>query len=104
MSAMQRRKGAQAENEVCKLAAAHGFTGLRTRSGGGQVRGDIAGIPGVAMEVKRVERGNVSEWMRQAQANCGTDMPVVAHRKSREPWLVTLEMDDFLAILKAAQN
>lgn len=101
---MSREKGARAELAVVKLCESHGFTGLRTRSGGGQVRGDIAGLPDVALEVKRVERGNVSEWMRQAQANCGTDTPVVAHRKSREPWLATVPLDHYLELLARGQQ
>lgn len=100
---MSRRKGGSGEREVVKLAAAHGFTGLRTRSGGGQVRGDVAGIPGVALEVKRMERESVRAWFEQAEANCGDDMPVVAHRKNRGPWLATLTLDDLLALVKAAQ-
>ena len=104
MGRASRDKGQVGEREVVKLCEAAGFTGLRTRSGGGQVRGDIAGLPGVALEVKRVERGNVSEWMRQAEANCGDDTPVVAHRKSREPWLCTLPMDDYLELLARGQS
>lgn len=101
---MSQRKGQTAEREVVKLAEAHGFVGLRTRSGGGQVRGDIAGIPGIALECKRQERESVRAWFDQAAENCGGDTPVVAHRKSRGPWLATLELDEFLALLKAAQS
>lgn len=104
MGARERRKGASAEREVVLLAESHGFQGLRTRSGGGQVRGDVAGIPGLALEVKRQETLCVSRWMAQAEANCGTDMPAVAHRRNNEPWRVTLGLDEFLAILKAAQS
>lgn len=103
MSATQRRKGARGEAEVVELARAHGFTAARTRSGSGQARGDIAGLPGVALEVKRAERESVRAWFEQAAANCGLDLPVVAHRKSRGPWLATLELDDFLALLKRAE-
>lgn len=103
MSKMQRRKGEKAEAEVCKLAQAHGFTGLRTRSGGGQVRGDIAGIPGVALEVKRQERESVRAWFDQAAENCGQDTPIVAHRKNHGPWLATLELSELFALLKARE-
>lgn len=104
MSNMQRRKGAKGEREVVLLAETHGFTGLRTRSGGGQVRGDIAGLPGVALEVKRQERLAIPEWMAQAEANCGTDTPAVAHRRNNEPWRITLPLDDFLALLARGQG
>ncbi len=103
MGRASRDKGQVGEREVVKLAESYGFTGLRTRSGGGQVRGDIAGLPGVALEVKRVERGNVSAWFDQAAKNCGPDVPVVAHRKSREPWLATVPLDHYLELLARAQ-
>lgn len=103
MGRMSRNKGAKGEREVVKLAEAHGFTGLRTRSGGGQVRGDIAGIPGVALEVKRQETLSIPAWMKQAEANCGTDIPAVAHRRNQEAWNVTLPLDDLLALLARAE-
>jgi Holliday junction resolvase len=103
MGRMQRNKGGRGEREVVLLAEAHGFTGLRTRSGGGQVRGDIAGIPGLALEVKRQEKLAIPEWMRQAQANCGPDIPAVAHRRNNEQWNVTLPLDDLLALVKRGQ-
>lgn len=52
-------------------------------------------------EVKRVEALNVNEAMAQAEADCGEGgrMPVVAHRRNRTPWLVTMRACDWLALV-----
>lgn len=103
MGRMSRTKGAKGELEVIKLAQAHGFVAARTRSGSGQDRGDVAGIDGFAVEVKRAERESVRTWFAQAAENCGNDIPVVAHRKNNGQWLATLEMDELLALIARAQ-
>ena len=51
------------------------------------------------MEVKRVERLNVPEAMKQAARDAERfrdGAPVVFHRRSREPWLVTMRLEDWL--------
>jgi len=61
---------------------------------------EAEGLERLHFEVKRVERLNVSEAMRQAQRDAGSKIPVVAHRRSREPWLITLLLSDFLREVK----
>lgn len=104
MSKMSRDKGGRGERAVIEKARDHGFIGVRTRSGGGQERSDIVGIPGIAMESKWVERESVRAWFDQVAANCGGDIPVVAHKRNHGPWLATLELDEFLALLKRAEQ
>lgn len=58
------------------------------------------GLERVRFEVKRVERLNVSEAMKQAQRDAAVRVPVVVHRRSREPWLVTLKLEDWLEWMK----
>ena len=62
---------------------------------------DLTGLPGVHIEVKRVERLNVPEAMRQAVRDSERfrdGLPALFHRRSREPWLVTLRIEDFMAL------
>lgn len=101
---MSRRKGARGELAVIAMAKAHGFTAVRSRSGGGQDLGDVVGIPGFAVESKWVERESVRQWFEQAAAHCGKEIPVVAHKRNHSPWLATLELDQLLALIKAAQS
>lgn len=54
------------------------------------------------MEVKRVERLNVPEAMKQATRDAKRfqdGVPAVFHRRSREPWLVTMQLEDWLGLL-----
>ena len=62
---------------------------------------DVVGLPGVHIEVKRVERLNLSEAMRQAVRDSqrfGDGLPAVFHRRNREQWQVTMLLDDWLSI------
>ncbi len=98
-----RAKGKAGELELAKVLRDHGYTEARRGvqySGGGDSP-DLVGVPGVHIECKRVESGNLYSWTRQAiRDSDGTGrMPVVAHRKSREPWVAILLLDDFLKLL-----
>jgi hypothetical protein len=63
---------------------AHGFDARRTPNSGGLAwRGDIAGVPGYVLEVKRTEQIRVPEWLRQAYAAARAgEIPVVVFRRS----------------------
>lgn len=56
---------------------------------------DIDGIYGLHIEVKRVERLNLSEAMQQSENDARLhEIPVVMHRKNREEWQVTVKLHD----------
>ena len=59
-------------------------------------------LPQFHFEVKRVERGNVLDWMLQAIRDAGTKTPIVAHRRNRGQWLVTMRADDWFALVREA--
>lgn len=66
----------------------------------------MSGLPGVHVECKRVERLNVSQAMAQAVRDAERfqdGAPAVFHRRNREPWLVTMQLEDWLALLGAAK-
>jgi hypothetical protein len=63
---------------------------------------DVVGIPGVHIECKRVERLNITEAMQQAQRDARTgEIAAVFHRRNRQPWLVTVQLDDWLNMFEA---
>ena len=97
------RKGADGERE---LAAALRSYGYEIKRGGSLTFGevpDLSGLPGVHIEVKRVERLNIAAAMEQAAKDAERfkdGAPVVFHRRNRQPWLVTLRLDDFMCLYR----
>jgi len=59
----------------------------------------VADIPGIHLEVKRVERLNLQAAMGQAKRDCGDNVPVVCHRRNRSEWLVTVPAGFFFSLL-----
>ena len=60
-------------------------------------------LPKFHFEVKAVERLNVHDAMAQAVAEAAHQVPVVAHRRSRSDWLVTLRASDWFDLLRKAR-
>jgi hypothetical protein len=56
-------------------------------------------LPGFHFEVKAVQRLNVNEAMAQAVADAGQKIPVVAHKRNRGDWLVTMRANDWFKVL-----
>jgi Holliday junction resolvase len=97
-----KQKGKRGELELASVLRAAGFEARRGQQYCG-ANGDadvVHSIPGVHLECKRVEKLNLRAAYDQAAADAGTSMPMVAHRTNRQPWLVTLSLADFLALLK----
>lgn len=67
--------------------------------------GDIEGLEGIHVECKFVESLNLKAAMEQSKNDalaCGNgDFPIVAHRKSRQPWLITMDANDWFILYKA---
>ena len=107
MGKAQQRKGADGERELAEKLKEYGFD---VKRGGSLSFGDvpdIVGLPGVHIEVKRVERLNVGAAMQQAisdaaRFNDGT--PILFHRRNRKPWLVTMLLDDFIKLYRRRVN
>ena len=101
MSRYSQRKGADGERE---LAAVLQECGFNTQRGGSETFGtvpDVVGLPGIHIEVKRVERLNVFEAMKQAVRDSEffrDGLPTLFHRRNREPWLVTMRLSDWMRI------
>lgn len=101
-----RDKGARGEREVCHVLRDHGYEVERTpNSGGLWLPGDVQGVPGLHIEVKRQERWVLRDWMRQAESDCvEPNVPLVVFRSSREPWYACLWFADFLNIWQGREQ
>ncbi len=104
MSKGSQRKGRAGELELAKLLRGFGFESVQAGEpvSYGSVP-DLVGLPGVHIECKRAEKLRLSEWMKQAQRDAERfrdGVAVVFHRRNREPWLVTMKLDDFMKIYR----
>lgn len=93
-----REKGKRGELELARALRALGYDCRRGQQySGANGDADVVGLPGVHIECKRVERLNLYDAMAQAKHDATEgETPVVAHRKDRCVWLVTLELEDFI--------
>lgn len=100
MGKSQRDKGKRGERELAALLRGYGYDCRRGQQYcGGNGDADVVGLPGIHIEVKRVERLNVYEAFMQAVRDCREDeMPVVFHRRSGQGWRCTLSLDAFMAL------
>ena len=104
MGSKSQRKGASGERELAAILRERGYDCQR---GGSLTFGeipDVVGIPGIHMEVKRVERLNVGEAMEQAirdSERMVDGVPTLFHRRNRKPWLVTMRLVDWLELFEA---
>jgi len=103
MGSMSRRKGAAGEREAA--AALNEVLGTHLHRGrqyhGGPDSPDLAGdMPGLHVEVKRVERLSLYPAMYQARRDAAPDqVPVVMHRGNNRPWLIVVEVADLIRLL-----
>lgn len=99
-----RQKGKRGELEAAKVLRE--ALGHETRRGqqysGASGDADVVGLPGVHLEIKRVEKLNIVEAMKQAVRDARDgELPVVMHRRNREPWLITMPLWAFVILYKA---
>ena len=92
-----RKKGARGELEAAKAwSLVMGGQARRGQqfSGGADSPDVVSDYAGIHLESKRVEQGNPYRWIEQAVADAGVKVPVLLHRRNREPWLVIMRLTD----------
>ena len=97
------RKGKTGERELSKLFRSYGFEGARRSQqfAGINNDADVVGLPHVHVECKRVERLNIHDAIEQTiRDKREEELGIVAHRKDRTKWLVTMTLDDWMEIYK----
>lgn len=100
-----RRKGKVGEREIVKALKAAGFEAAHRSAqycGNTGDAPDVEGLPGIHIEVKRVERLNLRKAYGQAvnDSKKSGDIAALFHRASYQPWMVTLSLEDFLKLYK----
>jgi hypothetical protein len=101
MGAMSRRKGATGEREFAEVLKRYGFAARRD----GRLDDDLDhDVEGWHFEIKRRETLALPSWIGQAITDAKGRKWAVAWRRSREPWRITLDAEDFLALLARATH
>ncbi len=95
-----RNKGKRGELELARILREHGYAARRGQQyHGGADSPDVIGLPGIHIEVKRVERLNLTEAYAQAFRDAADgEIPAVFHKRNHEPWMVTVTLEDFLQL------
>ncbi len=102
-----KRKGTRAETAVVEFLRSVGWPHAERRApSGARDRGDVAGVPGVVVEVKDCARVELAAWLDEAGregANDGARLAVVWHKRrgraSPGDWFVTMTGATFAALL-----
>ena len=101
-----RKKGKAGELELAALLRDMGYQSRRGQQYcGASGDADVIGLPGIHIECKRVEKLNLMDAVKQASHDAKDGLlPAVFHRRNRQPWMVTLTMDDWMKLYKKAEE
>lgn len=98
MTIKQRQKGLNAERELAKILTKElGIEIKNNLLSGIRGEGDLD-TPDLHFEVKRQETNKLSQWFKEEQPKAlKRNLPfALAHKKNREPWLVTMPLEDWI--------
>jgi hypothetical protein len=106
-----KQKGTAAETAVVNYLKDKGRKHIERRSlNGSNDRGDIAGVPGVVIEVKNHARMELSQWLSELEVemrNDKADTGVVIHKKKGTTdvgqWYATMPVDVWHKLLSEAE-
>jgi Holliday junction resolvase len=107
MGKTSRDKGKRGERELAGILKSYGYDCHRgVQYHGGPESPDVVGLPGIHIEVKRVERLNIENAVDQAVSDSdGTDnLAAVFHRKNKRGWNVTMPLEDWMRLYEGRWN
>lgn len=109
MGKTSRDKGKTGEREWARFCTARGYECHRTAQYRGNTgeAGDVEGLPWIHIEVKRTEAFRLYDALRQSKHDAAVGdhgIPIVAHRKNDEPWVVVMDADDWFELYRAYEE
>ena len=106
MAVNSKQKGARFERELAKRFREYGYEARRTAQYCGNTgdASDVIGLNGIHIEAKHQEKMYLYDWVdqakRDAEANGKGYLPTVFHKKNHCEILVTMTLDDWMALYK----
>lgn len=88
MSTKSKAKGTTAEREVVRYLQTWWPAAERRALSGNKDKGDVAGIPGVVVEVKAAQRLELAKWRRETldeMGNAGASRCVLVVKRAHKP-------------------
>ena len=87
------------ERELANKLKEYGYNTRRGQQYNGLEGEDVVGLDYIHIECKRVEKLNLENAMLQAKKDAEKgQFPAVFHRKNRQKWLVTMELDNWIEL------
>lgn len=98
-----REKGKRGELDAAHTLKKYGYDTRRSQQYAGiNSDADVVGLPGIHIEVKRVEKLNIETAMAQSIRDAReNEIPIVMHRKNRTAWLVTMPIEEWMKLYQA---
>ena len=101
------QKGKRGERAWRDELVAHGYRARRGRQfSGSPDNPDVVcpALPGFHFEIKTSQRLKLQEAMAQAVDDAGARIPVLAHKRNRADWLVTMRATDWFQLMARADR
>lgn len=98
-----RNKGKRGELEAAHILKEYGYDARRSQQYAGiNSDADVVGLPGIHLEIKRVEKLNIDTALEQSVRDArGEEIPVVMHRRNRTEWKITMQLIDWMELYQA---
>lgn len=104
MGKLSREKGKRGERELAALFRKYGYGARRGQQFAGSPDSPdvVTDLEWLHVECKRTEVLNVYKALEQAETDAGMKLPVVFHRKNKQPWVAILRAEEFLSLIRQA--
>lgn len=101
MGRKSQAKGRAGELELARILQCYGYPVEPGQAVSYGATPDLTGLPGVHIECKRAQQQNLYAWLDQARRDADKfhdGLPAVFWRKNRCPWLVVMDLRDWVAL------